>query len=111
MIEVYHLFDRAQHRATIGMIGFDQARRILLNQDPDYIYMKVATVVTDDLEVAFEKTNTIHQAWWLNPDVKKFFQGPGCRSTSMGDVMRTSNGDYHLVAMMGFEKISKESLM
>lgn len=110
MIDVYHLYDRKDHRPTIGLIGLEQARRILLNQDPGYIYLKVAIVAGEDLEDAFENTNHIDHDWRYNAGLNWVAPGKQ-RSTSMGDVMRDSNGDYYLVAMMGFEKISKESLM
>lgn len=49
-------------------------------------YVHVADVATDDLEVAFERTNSIDAAWWENEGVAKTFSGAGCRSTSVGDL-------------------------
>ena len=52
-------------------------------QDYDF----VATVDTDNLEVAFELTNSIDCAWWTNAKVISRFEDDGCRSTSVGDVI------------------------
>jgi len=46
-------------------------------QDYDF----VATVDTDNLEVAFELTNSIDCAWWTNAKVISRFEDNGCRST------------------------------
>ena len=43
--------------------------------------------VTEKLEFAFMKTNSIDDAWWNNKEVTKMFGGDGCRSTSVGDMV------------------------
>ena len=53
-------------------------------------YELVAEVDTDDLDVAFERTNTIHGPWWENESVLAIKQ---TRSTSVGDVLEV--GDKH----------------
>ena len=50
-------------------------------------YVHVATVKTGDRELAFQFTNSIERAWWENPQVIYNFEGEGCRSTSVGDVV------------------------
>jgi len=73
----------------------------------------VANVNTDDLDQAYELTNTIHQPWWTNEGV--MFKGSpthgmkGCRSTSVGDVMikplADGNIEAYVVASAGFDKL------
>lgn len=67
-------------------------------------YTIVAEVNTDDLEDAYERTNTINRLWWFNTGVTKMFKGEGCRSTSMGDLM-FRNGKTYVVAAFGFEEV------
>ena len=45
---------------------------------------------SDKLEFAFMKTNSIEDAWYNNPEVTKMFDGKGCRSTSVGDMVLRS---------------------
>ena len=46
------------------------------------------TMTTDEkLEFVFMKTNSIDDAWWNNEDVTPMFDGEGCRSTSVGDMV------------------------
>lgn len=69
-------------------------------------YIHVANVDTNDLEVAFELTNTIDRAWWSNPGVQA--KVSPCRSTSVGDIMVKDTGSRHWVAGMGFEVLPEE---
>lgn len=64
----------------------------------------VAEVNTDNLNTAYRDTNTIDQYWWENQGVTRKFEGEGCRSTSVGDVME-KDGEFFVVAMCGFEKL------
>ncbi len=72
-------------------------------------FRQVARVATDDLEVAFELTNTINGPWWLNDRVT-FLGTGGCRSTSVGDMMVAwnSEGGYtvHRVDGCGFVDVT-----
>ena len=46
------------------------------------------TMTTNEkLEFAFMKTNSIDDAWWNNKEITKMFDGDGCRSTSVGDMV------------------------
>jgi hypothetical protein len=65
----------------------------------------IATVETDDLEHAFERTNTIEHYWGENEEVE-ILVDRGCRSSSVGDVFEL-NGEAHQVASCGFVKIEK----
>ena len=64
-------------------------------------YELVAEVDTDDLDIAFERTNTINRPWWENDRVKPLKQ---TRSTSVGDVVEV-NGKYHLCEMAGWTEV------
>ena len=45
-------------------------------------------------EVAFVKTNSIHDAWWKNEGVTPMFPEKGCRSTSVGDMVLIGTEKY-----------------
>lgn len=49
-------------------------------------YHHVADVDTNDIELAYELTNSIDAPWWGNQLVNKTFTGKGTRSTSVGDL-------------------------
>lgn len=66
-------------------------------------YQKVATVNTDDLDRAWELTNTIDRPWISNEDVQAE-PGPH-RSSMVGDVFE-HNGTPHLVKADGFEVLN-----
>lgn len=63
----------------------------------------VGYVRTEDLDVAYLKTNNIDSSWTLNEEVTMAPRG-GCRSSSIGDVFEL-NGEYFAVAVFGFTKI------
>ena len=48
----------------------------------------------DKLEKAFMLTNSIHDAWWKNKEITKMFDGEGCRSTSVGDMVLIGKTKY-----------------
>lgn len=72
-------------------------------------YAHVADVDTDDLEVAFEKTNSIDAAWWTNKGVSKTFPGKGARSTSVGDLAILNGVTYRCEALGWAPYTPKES--
>ena len=56
-------------------------------------YDLVAEIRSDDLEEIFDLTNTIEEPWWVSPRVVATFPGSrGCRSTSVGDVVKMDDG-------------------
>lgn len=77
---------------------------------PDFKYspsdfVLVATVDTDDKEVAFQLTNSFVQDWWKNPGVT-FHGSPdhgmdGCRSTSVGDLLHVNDIEVLAQAVTG----------
>lgn len=90
MIEVWQALDMRSAQ-------FDAQSRSLFPSG----YVKVAEVDTDDLEVAFELTNTIDRAWWENEGVKAIVTP--CRSTSVGDIL-VRGGKTFWTAGCGFEE-------
>ena len=50
--------------------------------------------VTEKLEFAFEMTNSINDAWYNNKEITKMFDGDGCRSTSVGDMLLVGTEKY-----------------
>ncbi|MFA5025034.1 MAG: hypothetical protein WC503_00805 [Candidatus Shapirobacteria bacterium] len=70
---------------------------------PEIVDLKwVATVDTDDLNAAFEKTNHIDCAWEYNEEVSSCLIKQ--RSTSCGDVLIHGDKAY-VVAAVGFVEI------
>ena len=63
---------------------------------------KVAEVDTDNLDVAYEKTNHIDSLWFSNKEVIVFKKS---RSTSVGDFLE-KDGELYIVEMVGFQKIN-----
>ena len=88
--------------------GVDFSRRVsredLTNWTSDNFdfYSDVATIATDDLEESFQIHNK-SRAFGLDDEriqtIKRHY------SMSVGDILRDSNGDHHMVCGMGFKKI------
>ena len=72
-------------------------------------YTLVASVTGDDVEKAFELTNTIEHRWWENPGVEALFESAGCRSTSVGDVIVMDDGRQLQCAGFGWKHINDDS--
>ena len=99
MIAVRHL-PREDFEKCIFMFNGNELAEYIRNNVKESI--EVAHVDTDDMQVAYELTNTIDHAWWLNKEVKPFVNK--ARSTSMGDLMIGPDGTY-AVAACGFVKV------
>lgn len=63
----------------------------------------VATINTNDLETAFERTNHIDKAWHENTDV---ICHKTSRSSSVSDIME-KNGKFYVVVSCGFKEVKK----
>ena len=50
--------------------------------------------VDEKLEFAFMKTNSIDDAWWNNSEVTVMFDGDGCRSTMVSDMVLIGTEKY-----------------
>jgi hypothetical protein len=94
MIEVYH-----------------NSQILLFLCDPTFATLKkgsfiyVASVETDNLDIAFRDTNNIDQAWSLNTNVKAVRREN--RSTSIGDLLRKDSALY-VVETLGFRELTRE---
>lgn len=82
-------------------------KKMAFNENDPFEFPKdftlVAKVQTDDLDVAFEKTNTIEKPWWENEGVEAF--ATRVRSASVGDMLVDAEGKKHLVASFGFNQV------
>lgn len=67
-------------------------------------YDVAAEVDSDDLDDVYELTNTITQPWWENDGVKN---AKPARSTSVGDIVVTSQDVVFLVLPVGWKEIGK----
>ena len=70
-----------------------------------FVDVDASMSVSKKIEHAFMKTNSIQDAWWNNEGVTKMFDGDGCRSTSVGDMVLLSNGDKYKVEPVGWTKV------
>ena len=61
------------------------------------------------LNDAYAMTQTVHDYWWKNRRVEKVFYGDGAPSTSVGDVLFTSEGWWR-VEPFGFAKVDPDEL-
>ena len=52
-----------------------------------FIDMPKTLSTTEKLERAFMLTNSIDDAWYNNKGITKMFDGDGCRSTMVGDMV------------------------
>ena len=103
MIQVYH----AKNPTFVIRDGF------VPNVIRDFAH--VANVYAEDLNVAYQLTNSIHRAWTDNDKDVAFLGSPdhgmeGCRSTSVGDVLvkrDQDTGTYitYLVSSVGFKQV------
>jgi len=103
MIHVYH----ATPYNPSGGMRTKEGEPVEVNDFPD-AFKLVAIVDTDDLEVAWQCTNTIEKAWVLNSGLIVQPEGHDkCyRSTSMGDVC-VLNGEAFVAVSMGFQSIGE----
>lgn len=116
MIEVYHLHDEAffddttaeqkidsrYYNVNIGFKPEIQKDAVVELFNEGY-YFLVAVVDTQDLSDAWHKTNHVEKPWYSNEDVQTVMNE--ARSSKVGDVMKDENGNYHIVASIGFTEI------
>ena len=111
MIEIMHMNKSILMKDGFPFInGNEEARKHFARNLIDF--ETVAEIDTDDLEVAFELSNNIRESWVENKGVNLTDEGKalvkengGIRSSSVGDVF-LKNGNFFVVAGMGFEEIT-----
>lgn len=59
----------------------------------------------DILSDAWELTNTVDEPWYINTDITKCFEGDGCRSTSIGDIITIEGYGSYVVNGCGFKPL------
>jgi hypothetical protein len=110
MIFVYHLNydkfsddrdDRDQYYKIVSKAAPESCIKAWKEQK----YVSVASITTDSLDKAYERTNNIDQSWVKNNGVTvDQVYDNGCRSTSMGDILEYKN-KFYLVSSIGFTEI------
>ena len=103
MIKVFHT-PRELFREVSCL--FTEEKQKKFAEENFRFYKEVAHVDTEDLGVAWEKTNTIDDGWWNNPEIKF---GVQTRSTSVGDVMQVGE-DYYVAAGFGFVQLDQAAI-
>jgi hypothetical protein len=74
-------------------------------------YTHIATLDAASLEDAFARSNSIHSAWYQAADVVLVDSTRGYRSSSVGDVFRTLDGEANRVESRGFRKVYSAQLL
>ena len=69
-----------------------------------FIDMPKTLTTSEKLERAFMLTNSIDDAWYKGKEITKMFEGDGCRSTMVGDMVLIGTEKFK-VEPMGWSKI------
>lgn len=111
LFRVHHLSDtrdrvdqELSHNYGLLDVRKDVEKAIKLFRTPTTgcAYRLVAEVTASGLDAVFELTNTIDRQWWINPGATPRFQGEGCRSTSVGDIVVEAGGIGHFCDSVGW---------
>ena len=69
-----------------------------------FIDMPKTLSTSEKLERAFMLTNSIEDAWYKSEEITKMFEGAGCRSTMVGDMVLIGKEKFK-VEPMGWSKV------
>ena len=69
-----------------------------------FIDMPKTLTTSEKLERAFMLTNSIDDAWYKGKEITKMFEGDGCRSTMVGDMVLIGTEKFK-VEPMGWSKV------
>ena len=69
-----------------------------------FIDMPKTLTTSEKLERAFMLTNSIEDAWYKSEEIIKMFEGTGCRSTMVGDMVLIGKEKFK-VEPMGWSKV------
>jgi len=69
-----------------------------------FIDMPKTLTTSEKLERAFMLTNSIDDAWYKGKEITKMFEGVGCRSTMVGDMVLIGTEKFK-VEPMGWSKV------
>ena len=105
MIQVKHITDKNLAQNIYFMNDVDR-KETILGALAQHKYKTVASPMlggstTDILNDAYRITNSVDYAWYDNPESSPMFEGEGCRSTNIGDVIIV-HGERHYVHNYGF---------
>jgi len=92
----------AVFHATRPTFGFGE-------EPTEFVHVADVDIPDADYPRVFELTNTIERYWWENALVTSTFAGEGCRSTSVGDRIRLSDGRVLRCASFGWEEVEAEA--
>ena len=89
LLETLEEIKNPKERVSVIHSAFDENPHVVA-----FVDVNKTWTVTEKLEFVFEKTNNINDAWWTNEEVTKMFDGDGCRSTSVGDMLLVGTEKY-----------------
>lgn len=101
---VYGMHAQIAFRANIDTVK-EVVRNAAKWDQVGLVYEVVAEVEGDDLDDAFQLTNHIDRPWNFNSGVTEVGLKKK-RSTSVGDLMHTSNGKTYMVDKVGFTEVT-----
>lgn len=102
MMKVYHLTDKA--REEVGTMSWIKEDHSTVDDFSKNFDLVAYIDDIDDVEKAFFLTNTIENYWWDNENVTKG-EKDGYRSTSVGDVVKLSDGTFYMVGGSGWDEV------
>lgn len=107
MFRVFHFsHDRIrtpEDQKLIRELMFGASEDIVLKALRENLYELVAMVETDDINVVWERTNSIDCYWGKNSGVVEV--GEKHRSSMVGDIFIDSSGRAFVVASIGFHEL------
>jgi hypothetical protein len=72
-------------------------------------YHEVAQVASEEPETVWRLTNSVEYPWWDNGEVTPKFpvtgEKAGCRSTSVGDVIKLESGKLFVCDLVGWTEM------
>lgn len=112
-VRVFHLTgETPEGRSLLSEITFSEdlvadATRYWTAGNYKHVADVSVSLTSDDgrLDEAFQSTNTIERVWKDNTEVLPRFEGPGCRSTSVGDIVVLRNGRRFVCAPFGWAEL------
>ena len=89
LLETLEEIKSPKERVSVIHSAFDENPHVVA-----FVEVDKEWTVTEKLEFAFEMTNSINDAWYNNKEITKMFDGDGCRSTSVGDMLLVGTEKY-----------------
>ena len=99
LLETLEEIKNPKENVSVVHAAFDEKPHLVA-----FVEVDKEWTVTEKLEFAFEKTNSINDAWYNNKEITKMFDGDGCRSTSVGDMLLVGTEKYKCEGL-GWSKV------